>query len=1346
MTFAAFDNLRPGQRLALLLLFISITLLCVALRQPTNAVEAAGAALGGRVMTRDLINAGAPSLQSDQIIFALTGATAPPAGRTLRSYLFTTGGGGIYVGPLTVNSGAINATFAFPYTNLIATYDTLQLMQESVIFSATVPVGPLSFMRTALVYANDTPNTVGYAAGLVTEAELLALHAGFARDAVNANNLGEAKMHVEHVLNTLYGQADARYGDHNQDGSTDNPGDGYGLLRYSSALSATLAVAAGSIDATQHIKARVAEVRVTVGNIGSWSPLLIARAQEVLNAANFSAAQAPATQLAGLATRIFSGVDLNDNGQVEPIVNEGGAQAAYQASQRTADYIPPAATGITGSVQHRNLGSDQLFFALTGAPPLSANEEYQIYLLDADQHWYWLGGVANVTNSTRTGSGVNLIEQYNTLYVTRGLRYAEDALPLGALNHLRTALAYATDTPGTVGYAPGLYNQADILALHAGFARDAVDANNLSEAKMHVEHVLNTLYGRADARYGDHNQDGSTDDPGDGYGLLRYSTKLSATLALAANTSDATQPIKDRVAEVQVTVANLHGWAPQLIDRATGVLNAANAGAAQTPVTQLVGLAARLFNGVDLNDNGQVEPIANEGGAKTAYVTTQQTADYFPVGADLPGGTVTPTTTPPPGSTATATPPHNHGDGDAYEEDDSCGQARVITTDGAIQEHAFHDEGDKDWLRFTAQTGKSYVIELTNVGSRSDAVIMLHDVCNQSPSATQNNAFGSVVRLEWDATKNGDYFIQLQQFDPSFFGAETTYRLTVNADNTPPSAPKNLRCVAINETTVGLQWQKNSERDVRRYRATYRNENSTTSGNRDVDGGSESYVEIDGLTPNQLYFLKVSAIDYSNNESPASGEIPCRAATGVDTTAPALTLQQPAAANVFSTTASLLTLAGVAQDAGGNLSQVRAQNVTKNVEGRDYSLSGASANFRVENLALDLGDNTIELTVYDEAGNFSKKTVTVKRMGAALGAVLIVAGHNETFGLQTNIYNAANRAYRIFKSAGFTDDNIQYIAPVEQRPEGTVNRVDATSSPAAVQNAILTWAKENGRVGKGKPFFVYLMDHGFADKYCVSGCNDAGKITPTDLNNWLRTLEIESGVEEVNVIIEACQSGSFLDRFNGDVQDIANSLSRSGRIIITSTDRANNAYASAEGAYFSDAFFSCLADSGNMKSCYDQGVAAVAATGVAQVPWLDDNGDGLANGNDGTVAQKRAVTRFFSSIRPQITNATIERQGVNGTLRATIEEGAEAITLVWAAIYPPSFQEPAGVTLNLNVPTVRLEPDGATPGQYTFVYPNGFTEAGDYRVVFYAQDKAGIHATPRRPGGAGTLYLPLIRK
>jgi len=201
-----------------------------------------------------------------------------------------------------------------------------------------------------------------------------------------------------------------------------------------------------------------------------------------------------------------------------------------------------------------------------------------------------------------------------------------------------------------------------------------------------------------------------------------------------------------------------------------------------------------------------------------------------------------------------------------------------------------------------------------------------------------------------------------------------------------------------------------------------------------------------------------------------------------------------------------------------------------------------------------------------------------------------------------------------------------------------------------------------------------------------------------------------------------------------------------GRVIITSTSDNKNAYASAEGAYFSDAFFSCIADSLDLKSCFEEGKAAVATTGVSQFPQLDDNADAVYTGGDGSVAQTRFVTRFFGTSRPTIQSTAVNRQGANGTLSATVKEGAEELEVVWAAIYPPSFAEPQGVTLNLNVPTVRLEADPAVEGRYTFNYINGFTETGDYRIVFYAQDRNGIHATPRRAGEQGTLYLPLIRR
>jgi hypothetical protein len=1076
----------------------------------------------------------------------------------------------------------------------------------------------------------------------------------------------------------------------------------------------------------------------------------------------------------GVANRVYTGEDLNDSGEAEPIANEGGARTAHRYAHRTADYLPSAG-GINGSVQHGDRAadptSDLLRFSLSGLPGTVPSDRIWAYLLDNDDNRLPVGPVA-ISGATVDASiaitGVNLVAGYDTIYVTLGAHYADGSLPAAAMAPLRLALHQAPDTPANAsqemqsadamhahhqmaapaspdsadapgkGYAVGLLSQAQVLRQHSGFAQSSLAANSLSSAKMHIEHVLNTLYGTADARYGDHDGDGIPTNPGDGYGLLRYRTGLIAAMQALQSHASATQQMKDRAGEVLVTLENIGTstdgkWAALLIARAQEVLAATTVSQAQTPINQLVALAERILNGEDLDDDGQVEPIANEGGAAVAYQTAQNAADMtltLRISPDGGGGTPTPVTPQP-------------GAGDAFEDDDACNRASTINPTGAIQNHTFHDAGDADWVRFHAMANKTYKIELANLGNQADGVILLHEACGADPSANQNNAFGSIVTLEWDSTKHGDLFLELRQFDPAFSGAETNYRLTVTEDATPPIAPSDLRCIAENQTTVGVQWKRSQERDVVKYRITFRNENATDSGNREVNDPQATFLQLGNLAPNELYFLDVVAVDFSNNSSPKSGEIPCRAATPNDASQPSFSLQQPAAASVITTTASLVTFSGLAQDSGSNLSRVNVRNASTGAEGWDFTLSGASDDFRVKDLPLQTGDNTVQVTVFDEAGNSSKKTVTVKRQGSSGGAALIVAGHNETFGLQTNIYNAANRAYRLFKTAGFSDDSIFYIAPVAQDADGDGdNDVDAAASPAAVTTAITGWAAEAGRVGPGKPFHVYMIDHGFAEKFCVSGCS-GGALTPKALDDALRTLETASGVTDVNVIIEACQSGSFVDRFQGDIE---NSLAKQGRVIITSTGRVNNAYASAEGAYFSDAFFSCLADSGSLKACFDQAIAAVDATGVDQTPLLDDNGDAQFTAGDGSVAQGRTLTKFFSSTRPQIVSVQLDRQGANGTLSAIVQEGAEEIDIVWAAVYPPSFQEPSDVTINLNVPTVRLERNPNDDAAYSFVYTGGFPETGDYRVIFYAQDRLGIHAQPKTVGDVEAVYLPVVVK
>jgi len=1285
--------------------------------------------LVGSVMVRD-VDTGAPSLQSDRLVFNLNGVEPPPVGFSLQAYLLDQENG-FYCGELPVTNGVVATALNFPGENLVAEYDAFRMMWEKEVFAAMLPPAALDLLRTVVVAADNTPGKVGYGVGLVQEARMMLTHANLARSSAAAGNLAGARVHSEHVLNILYGKSDPRHLDYNGDGTAENPGDGFGVLRYAANVDLNMLTAAESAGVTPHIFDQAVATSAVIANFApadgadTWSDQLVAQATQVLAAANAAAASDPATAARDLATRIVNGVDLNQNGAVEEIAGEGGALTAFAAAQHAADYFPPAP--LTGLVEHgaaaANPTSDRITIALDNVPAPSSGLSLWAYLVAADGKRLVLGEVpwsSGRVEASFSYAGRNLIGEFGSFRLVQGAVYAAASLPPAPMDALRKVLASATDTPNDIGYGRGLMQQAQLLRTTAAQASAAAQASNLALAQQRAAEALNILVGAGDPRFNP-----GVDDPGDGFGVLGYAGSSDVALAQAASDPAATAHMGAQGAVARGALANFWPatgggtWADLLVAQLQQVLAAGTAGAAAAPSGQAAVLADQILNGA-----------GEAGGARAAYLASQAMTDYFP----QESGVSQPNEPPEPGPNP-----------DIFENDDRCSRAAAIPVDGALQRRTFHYEGDQDWVRFTAQANKSYVIDVTGVGALADPVVFLYDNCDAAPGSFENNVFGNSVRLTWNATRNGIYYIQLRQFDPAAAGVGTEYDLRVTLDSTPPSPPTNLRCLAIDETTLALQWRRSPEFDVAGYQVAYGNQAATDTGIRDVAGADATFLALDGLTPNELYFLNVVALDLSRNASAPSGELQCRPVQPTDATQPVIASLAPAG-EVVTTTAPALTLSGAVQDSGGNLSRVRVRNTSVDQERSDFSLAGAAAEFRIEELPLRVGVNDVEVTVFDEANNSSQRTVQIMRLADSAGAVIIVAGHNETFGLQTNIYNATNRAYRIFRSAGFTDDDIFYLAPVAQDAtgDGAADTQAEALSPTAVENAIKQWAST--RIGPGKPLFVYLMDHGFADRYCVTGCSVGNVITPAQLNDWLRTVEDQTGVEEVSIFIEACQSGSFLDNLEGEVTNLENSLAREGRVVVTSTSRANNAYASADGAFFSDAFFSCLADSGSIRACFNEASTAVALTGVEQTPWLDDNADGVPNSGDGAVAGQRTITRFFSSVRPRITATTVTVEGQSGLLTAQVAPGAETVRLVWAAVYPPSFAEPDGVTLNLNAPIVRLEPDPATPGLYRFNYVNGFTDAGDYRVVFYAQDRLGIGAPPVRHGSAAQVYLPLLAR
>jgi hypothetical protein len=385
----------------------------------------------------------------------------------------------------------------------------------------------------------------------------------------------------------------------------------------------------------------------------------------------------------------------------------------------------------------------------------------------------------------------------------------------------------------------------------------------------------------------------------------------------------------------------------------------------------------------------------------------------------------------------------------------------------------------------------------------------------------------------------------------------------------------------------------------------------------------------------------------------------------------------------------------------------------------------------------------------------------------SLGALILVTGKmKDDDPLQSNMYNVTDAVYRLFLAHGYTGDRIYYLAPDAERDidEDGTNDVDAVSSRASLEYAITGWAQ--GILTADQPLTLYLMDHGGYDVFYLNYVKSATSlsvetITPLDLNNWLDELEaVKTGGKgekrgttesmKMNVIIEACHSGSFIN-------ESPQKISKPGRVVVASTGAYPIAYASQTGAVFSDAFVAALERGMSLYSSFMEAKRGLQEAYPSQTPWLDDDGDGIPNGtDDGLIAAQRGFAfagTFSSGVKwpPYIAQATFS--SLDRTIEAQVQiQPGKVVSDVRAWIYPPSYQPPlpGEDMVQDNVEKVALEdPDGDSIFTASYDFSR---ELGLYRVVIYAIDTDGLSARPReatgsRPGFWGfssRIYLPLV--
>jgi len=119
-------------------------------------------------------------------------------------------------------------------------------------------------------------------------------------------------------------------------------------------------------------------------------------------------------------------------------------------------------------------------------------------------------------------------------------------------------------------------------------------------------------------------------------------------------------------------------------------------------------------------------------------------------------------------------------DADAYEEDDTCATAGWLT-EGVTQTHTLcpeGDEGDEDWVKFTAIGGVTYTIEAANLGAHADPLLYLYETCGGLYQ------FGTGPLIEWQAPASGVYYVQVEHRQQTH-GPLANYDLVLSAGGGP---------------------------------------------------------------------------------------------------------------------------------------------------------------------------------------------------------------------------------------------------------------------------------------------------------------------------------------------------------------------------------------------------------------------------------------------------------------------------------------------------------------------------------------------------------------------------------
>ena len=342
--------------------------------------------------------------------------------------------------------------------------------------------------------------------------------------------------------------------------------------------------------------------------------------------------------------------------------------------------------------------------------------------------------------------------------------------------------------------------------------------------------------------------------------------------------------------------------------------------------------------------------------------------------------------------------------------------------------------------------------------------------------------------------------------------------------------------------------------------------------------------------------------------------------------------------------------------------------------------------------------------------------VFAKTEGIGNNKAVIVAGGGPYTG--NNLWDAtqmtASFAYRALGHQGFGAGDIYYLSAdtdLDLDDDGDPN-VFGIPDNQNLNNAIQLAGGNNT-----DNLIVYLTDHG--------GINQDGSgsfllshsetLTSTALAEMIDS--VQPGVPgRITVIMDACQSGSFMDDLQGN-----------NRIIITSSSEEQQAKFLNQGTIsFSHFFWSYIFSGASLDDAFSRAGEAVNFVISDQTPLKtgDTRDVYIGNATKGMLGEVPGIAGEVGSFPDELTIETSAVLSVDGVR----DPDGDLITRVWAVIWPPDYETGSEEDPLLSLPTVDLQPVGEN--SYAAPYSE-FHAIGAYQVAVYAMDDQGNTSLPQ---------------